>query len=237
MPNCLGSLDGKHIEIHAQRKEGSAFFNYKKKHSIVLLALVDAHYKFTYINVGMNGRVSDGGVFRESDLSKSIVNNSLNFPENRPLPLRTQPVPFVIVADAAFPLSTHILKPYPFNKMTRQQRIFNYRLSRARRVVENAFGILSNRFRVLLNVNPVTPEKVKIVTQACCALHNFLITEMKTRYTGTDPDEEINRQFTFVYGLNSQAGNRPKAAAIQTREEYNIFFNGVGRVAWQDDKI
>lgn len=63
----------------------------------------------------------------------------------------------MIAADAAFPLSTHIMK-----KMTIEQRIFNYRLSRVRRVVENT---LENRFTILLNISVLTPEKVKSVTQ------------------------------------------------------------------------
>ncbi|KAG5888933.1 hypothetical protein JTB14_006301 [Gonioctena quinquepunctata] len=134
--------------------------------------------------------------------------------------MRTKKIPFVIAADAAFPLTTHIMKPYPFRKLTNEQRIFNYRLSRARRVVENAFGILANRFRCLLNVSALRPEKVKIITKACCALHNFLSHEMKTHYTGKDPAEEIDRRYTFVYGLSVQAGNRPKTEAIQTREEF-----------------
>ncbi|KAJ8959581.1 hypothetical protein NQ314_006230 [Rhamnusium bicolor] len=62
-----------------------------------------------------------------------------------PLPSRNTSVPHVIVADAAFSLSRSILKPYPFRGLTREQRILNYRLSRARWVVENTFGILANR--------------------------------------------------------------------------------------------
>ncbi|ENN83008.1 hypothetical protein YQE_00628, partial [Dendroctonus ponderosae] len=150
MPNVIGALDGKHIVIKAPADCGSAFFNYKQQHSIVLLAMADANYRFTYINVGTNGRVSDGGVFWESDLSKVLARNCLNIPEDLALPGRTMPVPFVIVADAAFTLSEKILKPYPFKGMSKAQRIFNYRLSRARRVVENAFGVLASRFRILL---------------------------------------------------------------------------------------
>ena len=58
--------------------------------------------------------------------------------------------------------------------MTHQQRAYNYRLSRARRVVENAFGILASRFRCLLVTLPLTPQRVIKVAHACCVLHNFL---------------------------------------------------------------
>lgn len=106
-----------------------------------MLALADAHYRFSYINIGINGRISDGGIFRESNLSKAISNNTLNFPNSHELPHRKTKVPFVIVADDAFPLSTRILKLYPQRNLCYKNRIFNYRLSRARRIIENAFGI------------------------------------------------------------------------------------------------
>ncbi|KAG5895079.1 hypothetical protein JTB14_021041 [Gonioctena quinquepunctata] len=150
--------------------------------------------------------------------------------------MRTKKVPFVIAADAAFPLTTHIMKPYPFRKLTNEQRIFNYRLSRARRVVENAFGILANRFRCLLNVSALRPEKVKIIKKLVSLIYFFLM-KMKTHYTGKDPAEEIDRRYTFVYGLSVQAGNRPKTEAIQTREEFKEYFNGVGSVPWQEDML
>ena len=82
--------------------------------------------------------------------------------------------PYVIIADDAFPLMQYILKPYSQTGLTRKRRIFNYRLSRARRVVENAFGSLANRFRVFMTPFALVPEKVEAITMACCTLHNFL---------------------------------------------------------------
>ncbi|KAJ8046639.1 hypothetical protein HOLleu_05387 [Holothuria leucospilota] len=54
------------------------------------------------------------------------------------------------------------------------QRVFNYRLSQARRVIENAFGILARRFRVFLKPIPLQPENAQKVALAACVLHNFL---------------------------------------------------------------
>ena len=53
----------------------SYYFSYKVIFSIVLLALVDAVYKFRYIDFGCNGRIFDGGVFRSSSLSKALEKN------------------------------------------------------------------------------------------------------------------------------------------------------------------
>ncbi|KAJ8927682.1 hypothetical protein NQ314_019839 [Rhamnusium bicolor] len=86
--NVIGALDGKHIVFRAPRAEGSTYFNYKSTHSIVLLALVDANYNFIYVDVGVNGRVSDGGVYRQSSLAKALAQNSLNIPEDKCLPQR-----------------------------------------------------------------------------------------------------------------------------------------------------
>ena len=70
-PNCIAAMDGNHILIRQPRNSGSYYFKYKGTFSIVLLALVDADYKFIYVDVECNGRVSDGGVFQNSTLSEA----------------------------------------------------------------------------------------------------------------------------------------------------------------------
>jgi len=63
--------------------------------------------------------------------------------------------------------------------MTRQQRIYNYRLSKARRIVEN--GILASRFRCRLTTMPQKTKTVESLVLACCCLHNL----MRIRYPTT----------------------------------------------------
>jgi len=125
----------------------SLAYNYKPFFGIVLFALVGAYYNFIYANIGCQGRISDGGVFKNYDLYKKIENNSLKVPQALPLPQRSIHMPFVFVADEAFPLTEVIMKPFFGNHSTMsKERILTYRLSRCRRVVENVFGICSSVF-------------------------------------------------------------------------------------------
>ena len=64
-PICIGAIEGKHIVIQASHNNDSLFFNYKKTFSVVLLAMVDANYKFTIIDFGGYGKSSDGGLLQD----------------------------------------------------------------------------------------------------------------------------------------------------------------------------
>ena len=101
--------------------------------------------RFLYVDVGCQGRISDGGVFRNTTLSRALEEGTAGLPPDAPYPDTEEEKPYHIVADEAFPLKSYLMKPYPSRGLTDEQRVYNYRLSRARRVVENAFGILSNR--------------------------------------------------------------------------------------------
>jgi hypothetical protein len=138
-------LDGKHVVVQCPPLSGIDFYNYKGTFSIVLLAIVDANYNFIFVNTGCHGRISDCGVFRNTSVCRKLMNNSLHLPQDTQLPGRTKEVPYVLVADDAFPLHSNILKPYPgFQIKGSMERIFNYRMSRAGMVVENflAFFLL-----------------------------------------------------------------------------------------------
>lgn len=115
MPNCLGSLDGKHIRIKYPQQSGSAYYNYKGYFSIVLMACADADGLFTFISVGDYGRNSDSRVIRSSGIMRALSENRLNIPSCTSLPHEeTNPnFPMFFVGDEAFPLPNHIMRPYP----------------------------------------------------------------------------------------------------------------------------
>ena len=233
---------------------GSYYFNYKHSFSMVLLALVDANYKFIYVDIGCNGRISDGGVFRNCDLYQHLEHNRLNVPEPSILPGIQIEFPHIIVADDAFPLKSYILKPYSQVGLTTERRIFNYRLSRARCVVENAFGILANRFRIFMTPIGLIPEKVESITMACCTLHNYLRsrTEACALYTPPgsmdieDPQTHVCQpgnwhngpQPTGLATITRQGSNNYTLSAKNLRDQLCQYFNSKdGEVEWQKDMV
>ena len=145
--------------------------------------LVDADYKFIYVDDGCNGRISDDGVFRNVSLSKAAEENSLNIPTARSLSEGDDALLFVGVADAAFPGKSCLIKPYPHKHLTRELQNLNYQSSRARRVVENAFRILSSRFRLFLTAINFSPDNAKKLLLASCTFHDYPRTKVRDRYT------------------------------------------------------
>ena len=116
----------------SSRKEW-LYFNYKKSFSIVLLALCDASYQFTTVDIGEAGKQSDGGLFANSDLGRSIVNGYFSLPQPKNLYSESEFFfRYVFVGDDAFPVRHNFLKPYSSSNLERVLLIFNYILSRAR---------------------------------------------------------------------------------------------------------
>lgn len=174
-PHCVGAIDGKHVVMQCPANSGSEYYNYKRTFSIVLLALVDSNFRFIFADIGSQGRISDGGVFRHSLLWEKICSNQLNLPPPCPLPGSNMEVPYVFIGDGAFALSTHLIKPYPGNHdLGSPKRIFNQKLSSSRVVVENVFGILASKFRVFRKPIALDADKVTLITMTCVLLHNYL---------------------------------------------------------------
>lgn len=154
--------------IQCPGESGSEFYNYKGNFSIVLMALVDVNYLFTYVDIGCQGRISDGGVFRNKSLYTKLVENKLNLPIDEPLPSKPEVMPYVFIGDDAFALGKHLMKPYSgVYEKGNSKRIFNYRLSRARRIVESVFGIMSSVFRVLRKPILLNESRVSDITLTC----------------------------------------------------------------------
>ncbi|XP_077277014.1 uncharacterized protein LOC143905464 isoform X2 [Temnothorax americanus] len=230
-PNCLGAMDGKHCLIDLPLQSGSSYFNYKETFSIMLLGLVDAQLRFIFVD-----------------------KNDINIPPPSSLPGTEQDFPYVIIGDEGFALSTNVLIPYPKEQCTgkKERRIYNYRLSRARRCSENAFGVMVSRFNILRSPMRYDPDDVRDIVLAICCLHNMLRSHSVGRIMYTPPgyiDMENEMTGQFQYGdwrraqgqgliqLQHQGSNRHASAALQMRETLCEYFNNVGRVPWQDEAI
>lgn len=132
--NCFLEIDEKHIRT--PKNSGNLFHNYKDLFSVVLLAIVDANYKFIAVDIGSYGKEGDSGIFLKSTIGKQVLNKSFDFLEDSTLPGSSVVVPHVIVGDEAFRLHKHIMKPYTKkagrNDITKT--VFNYRLKSSKMV-------------------------------------------------------------------------------------------------------
>ena len=246
-PNCIGSLDGKHIMMRCPPNSHSLFYNYKGLFSIVLMALVDADYHFIYIDVGNYGSNGDSGIFKNSALGEAFTGNLLNIPRPKRPPgyPKGGALPHCIVADEAFPLRMDLMQPYPRgkkqNRLAYDKSIFNYCLSRARRIVENAFGILAQRFRVFDRRIYMDDHNVIKIVNATCVLHNYLCTarmDVANVMGRLNPDGAPYLQLQAMLHELQNQGNHSTDAAQRVRRIYKDYFNSeVGAVPWQGNLI
>lgn len=227
---------------------GSSYFNYKNSHSIVLLGICNAKYIFTFVDIGAYGRRSDGGIFKDSLIGQSFENKRMNLPEPEPITSNRQPLPYVLVGDEAFQLTNYLLRPFPGRETLKQDRvIFNYRLSRARRTIENTFGILVSRWRILKRPIICNMEKTMKIVQAVVCLHNWL------RIQDIEEDQYVPISMVdqdgpngFIPGswresiedsafrdISKFGSNNSSREAREIREEFCTYFNNEGAVPWQ----
>ncbi|XP_011687031.1 PREDICTED: putative nuclease HARBI1 [Wasmannia auropunctata] len=249
-------MDEKHCVIDPPLQSGSMYYNYKGNYSVVLLALVDAQLRFIYVDVGTNGRVSDSGVWNKCSFKNHLDKDTLHIPPPAPLPGTQDNFPFVIIGDEGFTLSEKLLIPYlrPQCSGNIRRSIFNYRLSRARRCSENAFGVMAARFQIFRSAMRYDPDDASKIILSVCCLHNMLRSQSVGRLMYTPPsfldgEDEISGQIRHgewrsesaggMINLTHQGGNRHpnQAIALTIRDKWCDYFNTVGAVSWQERMV
>ncbi|XP_018360100.1 PREDICTED: uncharacterized protein LOC108759253 [Trachymyrmex cornetzi] len=170
------------------------------------MAICDANYKFIWVDIGDYGSNSDGEVWANSNLGQSLESGTADIPLPKTLSGTTTILPCALVGEA-FPLKPYLMRPYPRRSLTSDsQRIFNYRLSRARRIIENAFGILVSRWRILrksIQCKEETAHKIVLVV-----LYNYIMSSNEQKYCPPHfVDQEINGIITPGEWRNEELGS------------------------------
>ena len=190
------------------------------------------------------GSESDGGIFANSDLA-ALLRRQMAIgdvlPPSKTLPGSDEELPHFLVGDEAFPLQRHLMRPYARASLVGPEadakRVFNYRLSRARRCVENAFGILAQRWRIYRGTLGCTPGKATKMVWATCALHNFLrereIRAAAAAGRGLAPllDERVGAP--ALRDITRAGTNAHSREAARVRQVLTGHLNGAGSVPWQ----
>ena len=169
-------------------------YNYKGFFFLVLLALVDAEYRFLWINCGSSGSCSDAQIFNRSLLREKIKDGSLGLPAPEPLGEGGPDLRYFLLGDDAFALMPWMVKPYSRRQLTREERIANYRITRDRGVVEYTFGILVRSFRVLLGTMEQRPRIVRDIMFTCVVLRNMMRTHQGRADRAPNPGNDVVAQ-------------------------------------------
>ncbi|KAL3210036.1 hypothetical protein MRX96_052301 [Rhipicephalus microplus] len=162
------------------------------------------------------------------------------------LPRSGRVCPHVFVGDEAFQWWPDFMRPLPGSRSVPAEVMYNFRLSRARRWVENAFGILVSSWRIYERQINLKPESVEAVVRATCVLHNFLSSNAASTYC---PPGYADFQDTFgnvsggdwrqgpgnttVFGLEKPKARNCSKVAYAVRQEFMKYFNEEGQVPWQ----
>jgi len=171
MPNIVGAIDGTHVAV---RMKALDYGNVKGYQSINIQVLCDHQYLIRDVSGGLPGSCSDHQVFKESHMPEYI-----NFLSQRGhKTIHDVPVSYYIVGDAGFPhrpgLQIPFIKPKG-RRFATEESDWNYWLSSSRMVIEQCFGMLKGRFKILVSTGHLNykPKKVAKIFMACCVLHNI----------------------------------------------------------------
>ncbi|XP_037944698.1 putative nuclease HARBI1 [Teleopsis dalmanni] len=189
--NCIGAIACKHVPIQRPPQSLGQFTNHEGTCSIILCGIVNSNYDFIYIHEGVNGSVVDGEVYlRGTEFFDKWLDDDLNIPDANRLQKSNFVCPYGFVGDETFALSENLWTPYPIEKSSLKEEVFNYRLNRARQVVEDTFGHLISKFKVFQKPLRVKLEHLDPIILGTCTLHNFLKAHSVDYMTAEDVDVE-----------------------------------------------
>lgn len=211
-PLTIRAIDGTHIPIIQPAESSADYFNRKSFYSVIMQAMMDFQGLFLDINIGWPGKVHDARVFANSSLYRKANSDTL-FP-NWTCKMGSVDVPLVILGDPAY-LLPWLMKPYLENaSITAKEHLFNYRQSRARMVVENAFGWLKGRWRCLLKRMDTHVCNVPNIVASCVVLHN--ICELYRDFCNDDWIVDVETTHSTSNTLSSSSSSSSNSTATST---------------------
>ena len=177
-------------------------------------------------SVCKNRRVNDGGVWNKRGLAKALEEGTVNLPLPCCLPGGNKEMPYILVGDDAFALKPYLMKPYAQQGLDAEKRVYNYMHNRARRILENLFGILANRWRFMRNL--LHPDVIEGLVSAALVPHNFLRGEVLTELWRQD------LSFSAMEPLETPTrGHNSSVDTKHVRDLFKDYFSHEGALEWQ----
>jgi DDE superfamily endonuclease len=210
LKNVIGAVDGTYIPMrNAPSKDPEVSFTRKKRYAIHCQGIVNDKGIFTNFDIGWPGSVHDARVFRNS----SFYKNYSHFIQGDDY----------LLGDSAYPISSFLIPPFK-DPSTRKHKEFNRFHSHHRVVVENAFGRLKARFRMLRDLDIKTVKMGVLFT--CCAiiLHNFLEINMDIWETNFNDDTDDTEEGDDDDDDNYISGNNDDVLRRTGQAKRNLIF-------------
>ena len=223
----------KHVRILQTSGTSSNYYNYKGFFSVVLPAVVGANAEFIFADVGCQGRISDGGVLRNSQFYKALERDMLNIPPPKQLPLEDgfddlkPAIPFTLLVM----MRSASQRPSPNHNRTEDKL----------RKRGSSTGFRARVYHTTLNVKP---ESATSIVHATLVLHNYLLTKCPNEYVPTRSMDVQSEDGEIVDGswrqeatgnmenLTIPGSNHPRNAT-EMRDCLSQYVNGIGQVPWQ----
>lgn len=249
---CLGIVGGKHVVIAKKTSNANETMsdiseyhniNNQKNPNTILMAIVNDNFEFIYLSISSRSRENDSCIWESSDFNSKIQTNALNIPKDYKVNEAKCKLPYVFIGDKSFPLRNNLLRPFAMKILPYDEKIFNYRLARARRVFDNTFNVLMNRFRCFHKPLAVDSNRVNLVILAACTLHNFLLRNVRDFVDLMILDYEDTENGTIIRGNRIESSALLDLSLTTTsttnngkivRNDFKNYFNGAGKVMFQD---